>query len=94
MCVCSIGVCGLFGELVCFIGLWECLLCVGGCKWRVGVAMYKFCGLGKVYTWGWDMLVARRCSFSSFPCIGRIGILRFVHRICLRLFRSGLRAFD
>jgi hypothetical protein len=33
---------------------------------------------------GWDLLVARRCSISGIPCIGRIGILRyveFVHKI-------------
>ena len=51
---------------------------MGGCKWTVGVAMCQFCGLSKVCIWSWDMLMARRCSFGGFPCIGRIGGLRFV----------------
>ena len=37
MCVCWIGVCGLFGVLLCCVRLCEDLLCVGGCRWRVGV---------------------------------------------------------
>ena len=36
-CVCWIGVCGLFGVLLCCVRLCEDLLCVGGCRWRVGV---------------------------------------------------------
>ena len=70
--------CGLIGITVCCVGLCKGLLCVGRCKWRVSVATCQFCGLGKVCTWGWDMLVARECSINGFACIGRIGILRFV----------------
>ena len=78
LCVCCIGMCRLFGVLLCCVMLCEGLLCVGGCKWRVGEATCQFCGLGKVCSWGWDMLVAIRCSFGGFPCIGPIDILRFV----------------
>ena len=49
---------------------------MSGRKWGVGVAMCQFRGLGKVCGWGWDMLVARRCSFMGYPYIGRIGNLR------------------
>ena len=39
----------LFGVWLCYIiMLWACLLCVGGCKWRVRVAMCQFHSLGKV----------------------------------------------
>ena len=51
---------------------------MGGCEWRVGVAMCQLRGLGKVCNWGWDMLMAKRYSFGGFPCIGRIVILSFV----------------
>ena len=68
----------LYGELLCCVKLCKVFSCVGGCKWIVGVIMYQFYGLGKVCSRGWDMLVAKRCSFGSFPCIGRIVILRFV----------------
>ena len=50
---------------------------MGGCKWRVSVATCQFCGLGKVSSWGWEMLLAITCSFGGFPCIGRIGQLKF-----------------
>ena len=50
LCACWIGVWGLFGKLLCPIKLYEGLLCVDGCKWRVGVAICQFCGLGKVYS--------------------------------------------
>ena len=94
--VCWIEVCGLFGVLLCYVGLCKGFLCVGGCEWRVVVAMYQCRGLGKVCNWGWDMLVVRRCSLCGFPCIGRIGISRFVqfvHKICIRLSRSSSRVF-
>ena len=84
LCVCWFGVCGLFGILFCCIELCEGLLCVGGYRWRVGVAACRLCGFGKICIWGWDMLVAKRCSINGFPCIGRIGISRyveFVHKI-------------
>ena len=77
LCICWIGVCKLFGVLLCCVGLCEGLLCVSACKWRVSVATCQFHDLGKVCSWNWDMLVARRCSFSGSPCIGCIGILRF-----------------
>jgi hypothetical protein len=69
---------------------------VGGYKWRVGVSMCQYCGLGKVCSWGWDVLVATICSFGGFQCIGHIQTLRFVflHHICLRLSKSGLRVFN
>ena len=51
---------------------------MGACKWRVSVATCQFHDLGKVCSWGWDMLMARRCSFGGFPCIGRIEILGVV----------------
>ena len=51
---------------------------VGGCKWRVGVATCQICGLGKVCSCDWDMLVTKRCTFGGFPCIGHIKTLRFV----------------
>jgi hypothetical protein len=73
----SIGVCELFGVLLCCVTLCEGLS-VGGCKWKVGVATCQFCGLGKVCSCDWDMLVAKRCSFGGFPCIVRIKTLRFV----------------
>ena len=69
---------GVFGLLLCCVGLCKSLLCVGGCKWRVGVVTCQFHGLGKVCSLGCNMLMAIRCSFSAFPCIGCIGILRFV----------------
>ena len=56
LCVCWIRMCGLFGVLLCCVGLCKGLLCMRGCKWRVGVALCQFCGLGKVCSWGWDML--------------------------------------
>ena len=31
---------------------------------------------GKVCNWGWDMLVARRCSFGGFPWIGRVNFFK------------------
>ena len=40
----------------------------------VGVTSSQFHDLGKVCNWGWDMLVAKACSFSGFPYIGHIGI--------------------
>ena len=66
--------CGLFGVLFCCARLCKGLLYVDGCKWRVGVVTCQFCGLEKVCSWGWDMLVSRRCSFDDFPCIGHIGL--------------------
>lgn len=72
--VCSIGVCGLFGVQLCYVRLCKGLLCVGECMWRVIVAMCRFHSLGRMYSWGWDVLVARRCCPSGFPCIGRIEI--------------------
>ena len=50
----------MFGVLLCCGRLCEGLLCMGGHIWRVGVAMCRFCGLDKVCTRGWDMLVGRR----------------------------------
>ena len=43
--------CGLFGVLLCCVGLWEGLFMRGWCKWRVGVAYVNFvvwakCALG------------------------------------------------
>ena len=49
-----------------------------GCKWRVGVATCQICGLSKVCSCDWDMLVTKRCTFGGFPCIGHIKTLRFV----------------
>jgi hypothetical protein len=76
-------VCRLFGVLLCYVRLCKGLLCVGGCKWRVGVATFQLLGLGNVCSWGWDMLVTRRCSFGGFPCTGRIGILR-LYKLCIK----------
>ena len=70
--------CGLFGVLLCCVGLCKGLVCVGGCKWRVGVATCQFCGLGKVCSWGWGMLLVIICSFGDFPCIGCLKFVRFV----------------
>ena len=39
--------CGLFGVFLCCFRLCEGLLCVGGCKWRVGVATCQCRGLTK-----------------------------------------------
>ena len=97
LCVCWIGVCGLFGVLLCCVIMCKGILCVGGCKWRVGMAMCQFCGLGKVCSWGWDMLVATICTFGGFSCIWRIGIVRFVqyvHQVRIRLSKSSLRVFN
>jgi hypothetical protein len=63
--------------------IWESIMTVdffnvGGYKWRVGVSMCQFRGLGKVCSWGWDVLVAKICSFGGFQCIGHIQTLRFV----------------
>lgn len=45
---------------------------------RVGVTTCQFHSLCIVCNSGWGMLVAKRCSFCGFPCIGHIKILRFV----------------
>ena len=55
---CWIGVCEPFGKLLCCVGLCGGLLCVGGCKWKVGVAMCQFRDLGKSVQLGLGMLVA------------------------------------
>lgn len=50
------------------------------------MATYRFCAFRKMCNWGWNMLVAKRCSIGNIACIGRIGILRyveFVHKIFL-----------
>ena len=75
--------CGLFGELLCCVGLCEHLLCVGGGKWRVGVAMCQFLWFGQSLQLGLGYASGRRCSFGGYPCIGRIGILRF-DNLCIR----------
>ena len=93
LCVCWIGMYGLFGVLLCCVGLCEGLLCVGGCKWRVRVVTCQFHGLGEMRNWGWDMSVAIGCSSGGCPCIRRIRILSFVQSVHLRLFKSGLRVF-
>ena len=49
-----------------------------GYKWRICVTTCQFHGLSKMRNWGWDMLVAKRCSFGGFPCIRHVGSLRFV----------------
>ena len=68
--------CGLFGVLLCCVKLYEGMLCVGGCRWRVGVATCQFRGLGRVCSWGWDMLVAKKiCYFGDFPSIGRVYVI-------------------
>ena len=60
LCVYWIGVC--HSVLLWCVGLYKGLLCVGGCKWRVGVAKCLLHGLDKVCCWHWDMIVVRRYS--------------------------------
>ena len=55
---CWIGVCEPFGKLLCCVGLCGGLLFVGGCKWKVGVAICQFRDLGKSVQLGLGMLVA------------------------------------
>lgn len=78
LCVRWIGVYGQFGVLHCCVELCEGVLHVGGCTWRVDVVMCQFCGLGKVCSWGWDILVANKCSFGGFQCTGHSEILKFM----------------
>lgn len=59
------------------------LLCVDGCKCRVGVAMCQIHGLGKVCCWGWDMWVARRCYFGGFLCHVHLVVWRNHTCICI-----------
>ena len=68
--------CGLFGGLLCCVGLCKGLSCVGGCKWRVGVAMCQFCGWRKcvvgvgICNWPEDVLSV------VFRVFGHIGIIK------------------
>jgi hypothetical protein len=54
----------------CYVRLCKGILCVGECMWRVGVAMRRFHGLGRVRSKGWGVLVAQKCLFCDSHVLG------------------------